>query len=170
MQVIGSFLEGDALRWYDDEVTGLHHYQRDWTFEEVILGLFTRFVQATTMHIAAEKFDATKYNPRKGVRAYKAELQRWGSRMTRPPNAYTLRKTFLDGLPSSIITKMIERGATPELPSLNKMVKTVARIEDNKTLTDYYISTGKKARDVESPYFIKRMKNERREGSSRLPQ
>ncbi|KAE9397191.1 hypothetical protein BT96DRAFT_941129 [Gymnopus androsaceus JB14] len=139
VQVVGSFLDEDALRWYNDEVTGLHHSQLHWTFEKVILGLFARFVQATTIHVAAEKFEATKYNPEKGVRAYKAELQRWGSRMTRPPNSYALRKKFLDGLPTSIISEMIERGASPDLATLSKMVKTVEHIEDNKALENFYL-------------------------------
>ncbi|KAE9384332.1 hypothetical protein BT96DRAFT_1008187 [Gymnopus androsaceus JB14] len=141
VQVVGSFLDEDALRWYNDEVTGLHHSQLNWTFEKVILGLFARFVQATTIHIAAEKFEATEYNPEKGVQAYKAELQRWGSRMTRPPNYYALRKKFLDGLPTSIISEMIERGASPDLAMLSKMVKTVERIEDNKALENFYLTS-----------------------------
>lgn len=82
VQVVGSFLEEDALCWYNDEVTGLHRSTMRWTFVKVILGLFARFVQATTMHVAAERFEATTYDPEKGVRAYKAELQRWGARMT----------------------------------------------------------------------------------------
>ena len=76
VQVVGSYLEGEALRWYNDEVTGLHCAKRTWTFEEVILGLFTRFVQATTMHVAVEKFETTTYDPKKGVQAYMAELLR----------------------------------------------------------------------------------------------
>ncbi|KAE9396141.1 hypothetical protein BT96DRAFT_996960 [Gymnopus androsaceus JB14] len=120
VQVVGSFLDEDALRWYNDEVTGLH---------------------PTTIHIAAEKFEATEYDPEKGVRAYKAELQQWGSRMTRPPNSYALRKKFLDGLPTSIISEMIEHGASPDLATLSKMMKTVERIEDNKALENFYLTS-----------------------------
>ncbi|KAE9383766.1 hypothetical protein BT96DRAFT_1008808 [Gymnopus androsaceus JB14] len=141
VQVVGSFLDEDALRWYNDEVTGLHRSQLHWTFEKVILGLFARFVQATTIHVAAESFEATEYDPEKGVQAYKAELQRWGSRMTRPPNSYALRKKFLDGLPTSIISEMIERSASPDLATLSKMVKTVERIEDNKALENFYLTS-----------------------------
>ena len=50
VQIVGSYLKDDALRWYNDEVVGLHRHQIRWNFEEVILGLFTRFVQAATMH------------------------------------------------------------------------------------------------------------------------
>ena len=61
VQVVGSYLEGEALHWYNNEVTGLHYAKDDWTFEEVILGLFTQFVQAMTMHIASIKFENTIY-------------------------------------------------------------------------------------------------------------
>ena len=77
------------------------------------------------MHVAVEKFEATTYDPKKGVQAYMAELQRWGLRMTQPPNSYTFRKKFLDGLPTTIIAKMIERGASPDMASLRRMVRVV---------------------------------------------
>ena len=170
VQVVGSYLEGKALRWYNDEVTGLHCAKRTWTFEEVILGLFTRFVQATTMHVAVEKFEATTYDPKKGVQAYMAELQRWGLRMTQPPNSYTFRKKFLDGLPTTIIAKMIERGASPDMASLRRMVRVVQRVEDNKALMDYYVSSSRKTQPTESAYFTKRVKIERRSGGDRPPQ
>ncbi|KAE9383218.1 hypothetical protein BT96DRAFT_1009508 [Gymnopus androsaceus JB14] len=121
-----SFLDKDALRWYNDEVTGLHRSQLNWTFEKVILGLFARFVQATTIHVAAEKFEATEYDPEKGVRA----------------------KKFLDGLPTSIISEMIERRVSPNLATLSKMVKTVEHLEDNKALKIFYL---KSKTSVEEP-------------------
>ena len=170
VQVVGSYLEGEALRWYNNEVTGLHCAKRTWTFEEVILGLFTRFVQATMMHVAVEKFEATTYDPKKGVQAYMAELQRWGLRMTQPPNSYTFRKKFLDSLPTTIIAKMIERGASPDMASLRRMVRVVQRVEDNKALMDYYVSSSRKTQPTESAYFTKRVKVERRSGGDRPPQ
>ena len=112
------------------------------------------------MHVAAKRFEATTYDLAKGVRAYKAELQRWGSRMTQPPSSYTLKKKFLDGLPSSLISKMIEQGASPDLAKMSKMVKTVERIEDNKALADFYISSSKKTKLSESNYLNKRLRNE----------
>ena len=68
VQVVGSYLEGEALHWYNDEVTGLHCAKRTWTFEEVILGLFTRFVQATTMHVASKISKPRPTTRRKGYR------------------------------------------------------------------------------------------------------
>lgn len=85
VQVLGSYLKGDALQWYNDEVTGLHCYDNYWTFKKALLGLFTQFVQAMTMHVAAEKFEAMVYDPAKGVKAYQAELQWWGARWPSPP-------------------------------------------------------------------------------------
>lgn len=112
------------------------------------------------MHVAAEKFEKTTYDPEKGVQAYKAKLQRWGSRMTHTPNSYALRKKFLNGLPSSMIVKMIERGASPDLAKLSKMVKTLEGIESQKALTNYYVSSSKKTEKLESSYLKKRMKTE----------
>ncbi|KAE9388091.1 hypothetical protein BT96DRAFT_947867 [Gymnopus androsaceus JB14] len=60
---------------------------------------------------------------------------------THPPNSYALRKKFLDGLPTSesIISEMIERSASPDLATLNKMVKTVECIKDNKAPKNFYL-------------------------------
>ncbi|KAE9401748.1 hypothetical protein BT96DRAFT_991746 [Gymnopus androsaceus JB14] len=39
IQIVGSFLNKGALHWYNNEVTGLHCSQLNWTFKKVILGL-----------------------------------------------------------------------------------------------------------------------------------
>lgn len=69
--------------------------------------------------------------------------------MTQPPNSYSLRKKFLNGLLPEIISKMIERGASPDLASLSKMVKMVKWIEDNKNLSEYYIASSTRTLSTE---------------------
>ncbi|KAE9391266.1 hypothetical protein BT96DRAFT_1001481 [Gymnopus androsaceus JB14] len=59
--------------------------------------------------------------------------------MIQPPNTYTVRKIFLDGLPAHIILHIIECGAAPNLATLSKMMKEVEHLEDNKALENFYL-------------------------------
>ncbi|KAJ3964094.1 hypothetical protein EV361DRAFT_775267, partial [Lentinula raphanica] len=47
MQVLclEGMLDGDAKLWYHDHVTGPHRVRDIWKTEEVLIGLFKRFVQ-----------------------------------------------------------------------------------------------------------------------------
>ena len=80
--------------------------------------------------------------------------------MIHPPTSYTLRKKFLDSLPYNLIEKMIEKGASPDLAKLSKMVKTVEHIEDNRALANFYIVSSKKTQQIQSPYLNKRSRME----------
>lgn len=60
---------------------------------------------------------------------------------------------------------MIERGASPDLAKLSKMVKTVERIEDNKALANYYMSSSWKTENNTSSYLRKRSKDKWQNGS-----
>ncbi|KAE9401749.1 hypothetical protein BT96DRAFT_991747 [Gymnopus androsaceus JB14] len=68
--------------------------------------------------------------------------------MTCTPSSYAFRKKLLDGMPTSIISEMIECGASPNLTTLSKMVKTVEHLEDNKALKIFYL---KSKTSVEEP-------------------
>ncbi|KAF9064357.1 hypothetical protein BDP27DRAFT_1425931 [Rhodocollybia butyracea] len=55
--VLGMFLKGKALDWYNDEVAGIHRTVLKWTFEGAIIGVFDCCIQAMTIHQAARQFD-----------------------------------------------------------------------------------------------------------------
>ncbi|KAJ3820666.1 hypothetical protein EV361DRAFT_796297, partial [Lentinula raphanica] len=57
VSLVGVYLKGKAIEWYNDEVVGIHRAKLEWTFEETILGLFDRCVQAATVHQATQKFE-----------------------------------------------------------------------------------------------------------------
>src|SRR5215471_233719 len=164
VQLAGTFLKDKAIRWYNDEVVGAHRIKTKWNFEEVIISLFDRCVQAATVHQATKRFEEVLYTPDKGVKDYYSNLTRWASRMPQPPNAYSFRKRFLNGLPNEIIGKMIERGAVPEYASIRTMVKTVQRIEDNRVLQNFYVRNQKPSDPKDSKYYVRRIRRERNEG------
>jgi hypothetical protein len=139
--VLGMFLQGKALDWYNDEVAGIHRTVRKWTFEGAIMGVFDRCIQATTIHQAARQFNLIEYSPDTGVRDYYSSLTRWASRMLQKPDNATMQKRFIEGLPFNIIRQLTNEGIVPEYAKLEVMVRAVARIEDRMALTNYYVSS-----------------------------
>ena len=51
---IPEFLDSEASRWYCRHVTSVNRKQQHWTFEEVIIGLYDRFVHPSTMQDARQ--------------------------------------------------------------------------------------------------------------------
>ncbi|KAF9251459.1 hypothetical protein L218DRAFT_1010514, partial [Marasmius fiardii PR-910] len=139
VQTIGMLLSDKGARWFDDEVASPHRTQEDWTFEDVVIGIFDHCVQTSTVHQSSRKFDKVKYEPSKGIKDYYNTLVRWGSRMTNPPDKYTFKRRFVNGLPKDIVKEMIDIGAVPEYATVDTMVRAVRRIEDDRALEDYYL-------------------------------
>ncbi|KAJ3717171.1 hypothetical protein C8R42DRAFT_724803 [Lentinula raphanica] len=160
VSLVGIYLTGKAIEWYNDEVAGIHRAKENWTFEETIIGLFNRCVQAATVHQATQRYEEVVYDPDKGVRDYYATLDRWAARMPQPPNQYSFRKRFLDGLPMDMVKKLIDNGAVPEYAGIQTIVKAVKRLEDNKVLQNYYVSSTKKPQN--SSYYANRLKKEQK--------
>ncbi|KAJ3751651.1 hypothetical protein EV360DRAFT_16955, partial [Lentinula raphanica] len=160
VSLVGIYLTGKAIEWYNDEVAGIHRAKENWTFEETIIGLFDRCVQAATVHQATQRYEEVVYDPDKGVRDYYATLDRWAARMPQPPNQYSFRKRFLDGLPMDMVKKLIDNGAVPEYAGIQTIVKAVKHLEDNKVLQNYYVSSTKKPQN--SSYYANRLKKEQK--------
>ncbi|KAJ3816202.1 hypothetical protein F5880DRAFT_1444260, partial [Lentinula raphanica] len=57
VSLVGLYLTGKAVEWYNDEVAGIHRTKEHWTFEETIIGLFDRCVQSATVHLAMQRFE-----------------------------------------------------------------------------------------------------------------
>ncbi|KAJ8087820.1 hypothetical protein PM082_006670 [Marasmius tenuissimus] len=140
VQVTGMLLTGKALIWYNDEVAGAHRFRTQWTFEDVVIGLFDHCVQSSTIHEAADKFDAVTYDPKVGIREYYNTLTRWAYRMLTFPDKFTFKRRFVDGLPKHIVQEMIDRGAVPDYSDVETMIRAVQRYEDDIALKKYYLN------------------------------
>jgi hypothetical protein len=160
LQVLGLFLKDKALDWYNDEVDGPHRITVSWKFEDAIIGIFDRCVQASTIHQAAQQFEQVTYSPTKGVRDYHATLIRWAARMQRPPNSAAMQDRFINGLPITVLKQLANQGIVPEYAKLRTMVKAVTRLEDNRHLEDYYVTSRKKPGIEDSKYLTKRIRRE----------
>ncbi|KAF9254582.1 hypothetical protein L218DRAFT_1009519 [Marasmius fiardii PR-910] len=139
VQALGMLVAQKAARWFDDQVAGPHRSQETWSFEDAVIGIFNYCVQATTVHQASTKFDKVRYDPSKGIKDYKNTLDHWAGRMTNPPDKYTFKCRFTNGLPKDIVKAIIDKGAVPEYSRVKTMVRAIRRIEDDHVLENYYL-------------------------------
>ncbi|PPQ84565.1 hypothetical protein CVT24_006596 [Panaeolus cyanescens] len=96
------YLEGDAKQWYLHHVSSVRRAKMHWTFEEVILGLYERFVHPSTMQDAREQFRNTKYSKEKGAQGFYDRLLECTQNMSVYPDEYTICDTFVWGLPEKM--------------------------------------------------------------------
>ncbi|KAJ8091926.1 hypothetical protein PM082_024160 [Marasmius tenuissimus] len=143
IQCIGMLLSEKALQWYDDEVASPHRDRDQWTFEDVIIGIFDHCVQMSTVQEAASQFDNVQYDPKKGIKDHCNTLRRWAGRMTNIPDKFTFKRQFIKGLPDYLIREMTKRGAIPDYATVRTMVKTVQCYETDQSLLNYYLKRAK---------------------------
>lgn len=56
--MLGQYLEGPAIEWYNQVVESPYRYQRDWNFEGILCALFQRFVHRANEKKAVHKYKA----------------------------------------------------------------------------------------------------------------
>ena len=74
IQYMGLYLSELAQQWYSQEVLALTRRVRHWTFEDLIFGLFRRFIHEASAQNTAIQYDHTKYSVDKGVLAFYNKL------------------------------------------------------------------------------------------------
>ena len=139
IQYTGLYLSELAQQWYSQEVLAPTRRVRHWTFEDLIFGLFRRFIHEASAQNAAIQYDRTKYSADKGVLAFYNELTRRADRMVEPPDSYSFRRKYLGGLPQTIVKTALEaRGISTEHSSIEEILDEVKRVESaQKTLNLY---------------------------------
>lgn len=124
----GIYLEGLALGWFNEEVEGVNRFQRQWTFEEVILGLYDRFIHTTASKTAAEKFDRVRFDKSRGVLELYNDMVQASNRMDEPPDSLTFWREFMGRLPESIRGE-VQNKYHPMSASTRKILSKALRAE-----------------------------------------
>jgi hypothetical protein len=79
--LVGLHLSGEARTWYNDKVEGLYRVRRDWTFKDVIFGLYDRFIFESSTRQAADKYRSILYEEDKGFSSFYNSLTKYAHRM-----------------------------------------------------------------------------------------
>ncbi|KAF5381784.1 hypothetical protein D9615_005370, partial [Tricholomella constricta] len=150
--VVPEFLRGEAKTWYQRHVVHVNRRQRHWTFEDVILGLYDRFVQPSTMQDAREDFYDATYNESIGVQGFYDELMDHAQNMAVFPDEYTVRDTFLEGIPKDMLVALIkEGGLSPEINTVDEFVSEAKAYESASKTAAHYLARNSRRRSRRNP-------------------
>jgi len=61
------YLDERAKTWFNNNVKGVNHWRRVWTFKDIITGLYDRFIHESSIQDATQKFYSVKYTTDGGV-------------------------------------------------------------------------------------------------------
>lgn len=135
---VAEFLGPNPKRWYNRKVHSVRRTQLTWTFEEVIVAMYTRYVHPSSMQDARVAFEATRYNPAEGVQAFYETLQDHAENMRTYPDEYSMMDAFLKGIPSEMTQEMIMNGYNPEMHTVDDFLTEAIAIETaKKTAANY---------------------------------
>ena len=128
--VLDGYLDKEAKKWYHRKVVLPNRTQRHWNFLMIILALFDRFIQPTTLREAIEVYERTAYNPRRGVQGLSDDLEEAATNMVEPPDDYSMKRKFMNSIPYKIYQQMIMERFTMETCEFNELVQKAVDVEE----------------------------------------
>ena len=132
VDLCGTTLTGLAATWYADEVEAWNRQTNTWYFEDLVCGLYKRFIHEVTAQNAATSYQNTKYSRAKGALAFYNDLQRHANRMVQPPDEYSMKRKFLKGLPEDLVENLLKsRHVSAEHTSMTKLLHKVKAMESS---------------------------------------
>ena len=146
---MGACLEDLVAQWFDQEVGRPDRVIPDWTFEDLICSLFVCFIHEASMQNAAEKYNKTRYSSEQGALVFYNDIKRRAARMVQPPDEYSVRRKFINGLPMSIAEGVVKScGISMEHLPMEQILVEVQRMESALKM----ISSYSRAQQVKSSH------------------
>ena len=136
--VVADFLRGQALSWYTDHVILATVNEESWTFEEVVIGLYDRFVHPSAMEDARMEMEQVEYDPTKGVQGVYDEMRAHARNMAEPPDNHTLVKSFLAALPGAWRKELFHQGLSPVMNQIPEFVGAAKALEMTERTAQLY--------------------------------
>ena len=109
IELLPTMLAKEAATWMYNQVQSPHRTQVAWSFEDVIIEMYRRFVVTDIFSKAEVEFKKVRYDPKKGVVGLRNDLDYWGLRMIEPPGDKGLRDRFLTCLPPEMERELVLR-------------------------------------------------------------
>jgi hypothetical protein len=136
--LLAMFLDGKASIWFNDNIDSMGQCQDNWTFKNVMTGLYDWFIHKASIQDAMQKFYDIKYSKELGVHGFYQDLDRYALCMIHQPNTYTFKLQFLMNLPQSIVKSVVDKGVMAETSSLQGILVTMQDIEEGMKLQHQY--------------------------------
>jgi hypothetical protein len=96
------YLKDKASSWYLDNIENVTRCKSRWSFYEIIIGLYDRFIHELSIQMAMQKFHEVKYTTHSGVQGFYHNLEWYVARIIHAPAQYTFKTRLMMGLPISI--------------------------------------------------------------------
>ncbi|KAG6894513.1 hypothetical protein C0995_014132, partial [Termitomyces sp. Mi166 len=110
-----------------------------WTFKEVLIGLYNCFVNAATMQEAQEAFRTAVYDAQMGIQTFYEELIGHAQNMAMYLDEFTIRETFLDGIPAEMCRTLIhDNNLSPKVNIVTEFLAYAIRYEQSAHTATHY--------------------------------
>ncbi|KIJ40000.1 hypothetical protein M422DRAFT_257060 [Sphaerobolus stellatus SS14] len=126
---LGMRLEGKALEWFDKTVEPKRYQGTPMDLEQVVTGLYGQYIPSLARCEASNRFDLIKQGTL-SVQEFATELELYVSRMVQRPDAYSLRKKFVDNLQPGLRSLLLRTGYDPEKKMTHKLYLKAVKLED----------------------------------------
>ncbi|KAG6913592.1 hypothetical protein DXG01_005702 [Tephrocybe rancida] len=138
--ILMDFIKDEALKWYLQHVIHVNWNQLQWSFMDVVMGLYDRFIQLSTMKDAHEAFCKAAYIAEDGVQGYYDSLLNHAQNMAVYPDEYTIHEKFLGGILSNMLIALIhDGGLSPEVNTIEDFVSEVKAYETSLKMATHYL-------------------------------
>ncbi|KAG6871086.1 hypothetical protein C0995_008401 [Termitomyces sp. Mi166 len=133
------FINGEAWNWFRCHVLHTNRDKQDWTFKEVLIGLYNRFVNVATMQEAQEAFQTAVYDAQTGVQMFYKELIGHAQNMAVYLDEFTIWETFLDGIPAEMRRVLIcDDNLLPEVNTVTKFLMYAIKYKQSAHTAMHY--------------------------------
>ncbi|KAF5377165.1 hypothetical protein D9615_006318 [Tricholomella constricta] len=136
--ITSEFLDGEARKWYNRHVIHVNRDKQYWTFEDVILGLYDRFVLPSTMQDARNDFNAVTYSASKGIQGLYDDLVDHAMNMAARTDDWTFLEKFLKTLPREMRKALFDDGLSPEINTAQEFLAVGLAHQATQKTADYF--------------------------------
>ncbi|KAG6898963.1 hypothetical protein C0995_007599 [Termitomyces sp. Mi166 len=137
--MLHEFIDGEVWNWFRCHVLHTNWDKQDWTFKEVLIELYNRFVNAATMQEAHEAFRTAVYDMQMGVQTFYNKLVGHAQNMAVYPDEFTIQETFLDGIPAEMHHVLIcDNNLSPEVNTVTKFLAYAIQYEQSACTATHY--------------------------------
>ncbi|KAF5382164.1 hypothetical protein D9615_004468 [Tricholomella constricta] len=136
--ITSEFLDGEARKWYNRHVIHVNRKKQFWTFEDVVLGLYDRFVLPSTMQDARNDFNAVTYSASKGIQCLYDDLVDHAMNMAARTDDWTFLEKFLKTLPREMRKALFDDGLSPEINTAQEFLAVGLAHQATQKTADYF--------------------------------
>ena len=130
VDLLAQVLKDKAEQWLYNHVQSPGRQREIWTFEDIIIALYQRFVITDLFRQAEVNFHNVKWDEKKGPQGVAKDLNWWASQMLEHPSKKILRDKFISCLPVKMEMELVKQhNLDPDFTPYQLWCQTTTRIQ-----------------------------------------